>query len=345
MNIIIIPAYKPSMIVIDIVRNICKEGYQAIVVDDGSGEMYAPVFEKIKAIGGIVLTHDSNQGKGNAIKTALQYTMAHFNEEDIIATMDADGQHALKDVFHVVKKAQENRKSLILGVRDFSGKIPYRSKFGNKITKEVFYLGNKVKISDTQTGLRAFSYAMISVFCKITGNRYEYEMNVLSYCAENRIEILEVPIQTIYLDAKNSASHFRVLKDSILIYKDILKFTFSSAMSFLVDYFCFFIFFLVLQKIRHGILISNILARLLSAGFNYTLNANFVFRAEKRSIRSMLQYAALAIAILSMNNVILLGAINFFQIPPMASKIITELVLFILSFFIQHLFIFKKQKS
>lgn len=275
MNIIIIPAYKPSMIVIDIVRDICQEGYQTIVVDDGSGGTYAPVFEKIKTIGGVVLTHDSNQGKGNAIKTALRYIEAHFTEDDMIATMDADGQHAIRDVLHVVKEAQENTKSLVLGVRDFSGKIPFRSKFGNTITKEVFYLGNKVKISDTQTGLRAFSYSMISNFGKITGNRYEYEMNVLSYCAKNKIKIIEIPIQTIYLDVENSTSHFRVLKDSILIYKDIIKFTFSSAMSFLVDYFCFFLFFLVLRKLPHGVLISNVLARMLSAGFNYTVKKKY----------------------------------------------------------------------
>lgn len=345
MNIIIIPAYKPSMIVVDIVRDICKEGYQAVVVDDGSGTTYAPVFEKIQAVNGVVLTHSSNQGKGKAIKTALQYIESHFSEGDMVATMDADGQHALKDVFHVVKEAQKKKGSLVLGVRDFSGKIPFRSRFGNTITREVFYLGNKVKITDTQTGLRAFSYAMVSDFSKITGNRYEYEMNVLSYCAKNKIKITEVPIQTIYLDAENTASHFRVLKDSVLIYKDIIKFTFSSAMSFLVDYFCFFLFFLVFRTLPHGVLISNILARVLSAGFNYTLNAKFVFRTKKRNLKSLLQYAVLAIAILSMNNVILLSFIRFFQVPVMAAKIMTELVLFILSFCIQHLLIFRKQKS
>lgn len=346
MNIIIMPAYKPNILVTELVRDIALNENQAIVVDDGSGDNYKPIFDKIKSMGGIVLSHRYNRGKGNAIKTALHYVETCFSEDDIIVTMDADGQHALKDVFHVLEEAKRNRGSLILGVRNFSfGKVPLRSMIGNIITKEVFYLGNRIRIRDTQTGLRAFSYPMLSYFNEITGSRYEYEMNMLSYCAKNRIDIIEVPIQTIYLDDNNSTSHFRIIKDSILIYKDILKFTFSSAISFLLDYVSFILLFLLFKKVPNGILLSNIFARFISAIFNYTINVKFVFRTKESDLKSILKYAVLAISILSLNNVVLLSILTIFRLPALVSKILTELVLFLLSFLIQHLFIFKRHKS
>lgn len=82
---------------------------------------------------------------------------------------------------------------------------------------------HQVQDSDTQSGLRAFSSEMNREFCEVSGERYEYETEVLLYCVKQKIPIVEVPIETIYRDKENSTSHFRVIRDSFRIYKEFIK--------------------------------------------------------------------------------------------------------------------------
>lgn len=340
-DIIIIPAYCPSEVLLELVHSIDEKRYQVIVVDDGSGVQYASIFQQLP----LVLTHEKNLGKGCAIKTALRYIQGQ-NTEDVgsIATMDCDGQHTVEDVVRILDASRSNPGKLILGVRDFHGSIPWKSKIGNLFTRGIFWLDQKISLQDTQTGLRAFSMDRVQDFLQVTGSRYEYEMRVLFFCGENSIPIMEVPIQTIYHDKKNSGTHFRAVKDSVLIYKDMIKFTLSSMSSFVVDYILFGIFIILLKNIPEYILVSNVLARIISAAYNYLMNVKLVFKMEKPTIRSASQYFLLALFILCMNNIILSGILYITGIPAMAAKIITELILFIMSFIIQHTFIFKKRK-
>lgn len=341
-NIVIIPAYCPTDRLPQMVEAMDKERYQIIVVDDGSGPQYASIFQQLP----LVLTHSENQGKGCAIKTALCYIQDKFSGEQFpccIATMDCDGQHTIEDLGKVLECAKENPGKLILGARDFQGAVPWKSKLGNQVTRGIFRLTQKISLKDTQTGLRAFSSDLLPAFLQIPGNRYEYEMHVLMYCGKNEIPMMEVPIQTIYHDKKNTGTHFRAVRDSILVYKNVIKFTLSSLSSFVVDYLLFGLFLILLKRVPGYILVSNVLARFISAGYNYLVNAKLVFRMEKATVKSALQYFLLALFILCMNSILLSLILYVTGIPVMVAKMITELLLFAMSYSIQHIFIFKKQ--
>ncbi|MGB8452146.1 MAG: glycosyltransferase family 2 protein [Anaerocolumna sp.] len=193
------------------------------------------------------LNHEVNRGKGAAIKTALNYI--ENNESDIqgIVVLDADGQQRPEDALRLLDALHQNNSGLVLGVRQFSGKIPFRSLFGNTITKYIFRIISGKWVSDTQTGLRAFSKDLIPMLLKITGDRYEYEMNVLLKCAKNNILITEVTIATIYHDESNSCSHFRTIRDSVRIYSNLFAFSGTSFLSFLLDYILFFMLVQIYQ--------------------------------------------------------------------------------------------------
>lgn len=341
-DIIIIPAYCPSDTLPEMVESIDSERYQVIVVNDGSGPEYTEIFQQLP----MVLSHTDNMGKGYAIKTALRYIQEQLPDRASvggIATMDCDGQHTVEDVQKVLEAARENPGRLILGVRDFHGsKVPWKSKVGNLVTTWVFRWSQKIQLKDTQTGLRAFSLELLPPFLEISGNRYEYEMHVLMHCGKNKIPIVQIPIQTIYHDKKNTGTHFRAVRDSVLVYQDMIKFTLSSMSSFAVDYMLFGFFLILFQKVPNYILTSNILARLISAGYNYLVNAKLVFKMEKTTVKSAAQYFLLALFILCMNNIVLSLILYVTALPAMLAKIVTELVLFIMSYIVQHVFIFKK---
>ena len=345
MRAVIIPAYEPDDILIDIVESICyKPDFTVIVVDDGSGNKYEDIFSKIEDIS-IVIKHSENKGKGEGIKTGLKFINDNLAEVENIVIMDADGQHKVEDMERVIAMSENNKGALVIGSRTFSGKIPIKSKLGNKITKVVFEMASRVKVNDTQTGLRAFSRDLIPTFLDVLGSRYEYEMNMLFVCSKYKIPIVEVPIKTIYHDQDNSCSHFRKVKDSIRIYKEIIKFSMSSITSFFIDYILFVLLISILPNGYKFILISNVIARLVSGGANFYINEKVVFKKKSFNIKRLIEYIGLACMILFLNNIILIAYITYLSMPSEVAKIFTEVTLFIISFTVQNKFIFKKDKK
>ena len=206
-----------------------------------------------------LLIHDVNRGKGAALKTGLDFInnfMVIRGEEtqNVIVAVDADGQHLAIDALRAAHTAQGNPGTLVLGSRILNKKaaastgsqsadhasggrdhiadhasggntqpVPLRSRFGNAVTRQVFRLATGVPVYDTQTGLRAFTADLIPSLLAVSGDRYEYELNVLMDFAGRGIPIREIEIETVYLEG-NKSSHFDTVRDSYRIYKEIAKY-------------------------------------------------------------------------------------------------------------------------
>ena len=121
----------------------------------------------------------------------------------------------------------------------------------------------------------------------------------------------------------------------------LLRFCVSSFSAFLADYLLYSLMVLMLSDSAKMLLVSNITARIVSASFNYFMNRRFVFDAEK-SGKSALSYFLLALFILAMNNVVLEILTQKFYINAFAAKIITECIMFTVSWFVQSRLIFRK---
>ena len=114
----------------------------------------------------------------------------------------------------------------------------------------------------------------------------------------------------------------------------------SSMLSALVDYTLFMIFLSIIgQKL---IILCNVLARIISATFNYFVNKRLVFKSHGNTLKSLLKYAILAACILIANSLILYVLTNLLSIAAWLSKIIVEILLFSISYIIQKRFIFNK---
>lgn len=182
-RIVIIPALNPDDRLREIVERNWELENEVILVNDGSEEKYDRLFSDLgeKCI---VLRHNENQGKGAAIKTALKYIQEELWGYSVIGIMDADGQHLPDDMEKILMKAVSEPQALILGSRTFDKAVPWKSRIGNRITSRVFRMIAGVEVSDTQTGLRAFSEDLLDFMLNIPGERYEYETNMLMACAK-----------------------------------------------------------------------------------------------------------------------------------------------------------------
>jgi len=342
-QIALIPAYQPADTLINLVIRLNDAHFQVILVDDGSGENYRRIFSAAKRFAD-VLIHEENKGKGRALKTGLSYIKRHWPDNAVVVTLDADGQHSVEDAVHVAEAASKVKGALVLGCRRFSGEVPKRSRFGNTVTRFVYRAVTGTSVSDTQTGLRAFSTGLIPFMLNVEGDRYEYEMNVLLKCARKKVPIKEVEIATIYID-NNEGSHFSTFRDSLIIYRDILKFAASSITGFAVDYGIYSLMIAATGTlgVALSVPLSNVSARIVSSGVNYTLNRRFVFNSRERVSKTATQYFALAACILVGNTALLSFLIGELRVNEYAAKVLTEIIFFTVSWLVQKTLIFKKR--
>lgn len=220
---VIIPSYEPNESLTKLVENLVQKNFKSIVVvDDGSGKDYQGIFDSIKELGTTVIQHKSNMGKGAALKTAFKYCLENIEGLIGCVTADSDGQHSIECIGKCIQALADHPASLVMGSRDFTlPGIPKASIIGNMNTNKIIrYLYGK-DMSDTQTGLRGIPKKLMEECLAIKFDRFEFEIRMLTLALDSSLEVVDVPIQTIYDSEKNHATHFRPIKDTIKIYRAI----------------------------------------------------------------------------------------------------------------------------
>jgi glycosyltransferase involved in cell wall biosynthesis len=337
---ILIPAYQPNDNLVSLIKSLRKNRskQRIIVVDDGSDADKQIIFSKIQVFNIELLRHEKNKGKGEALKTGFQHWLATSQPKELgIVTADADGQHLPQDILRLSTAFMQKPSDLYLGKRTFNKAfIPWRSRFGNKLTKYILRLFSKAILEDTQTGLRVIPRKLLLPLLNSNARGYEFELEMLLIAEDQQINIQEIPIETIYLD-HNRSSHFNPLIDSIKIYFVFIRFAAISLISAAIDFALFFLIYWLKKNIFLGVL----LGRILSATFNFKLNQHLAFKSENRCLPAALKYTVLA-SFLGLIAYSLIKFIHGFGVNVYSSKIIAEIALFILSFTIQRFFIFNK---
>ena len=219
----VIPCYNPPEVFSNIILELYSMGVRdVIIIDDGSNNKR--IFSIANKKGYTVIEHNTNKGKGEAIKSGIRYYRKHFiNKYKGIVLIDCDGQHRVWDMDKVGQEMIHSDK-FTMGVRNFNiDGVPFRNKIGNKITSLVFKWMFGVYIKDTQTGLRGVPNRLIDTVLRIDGERYEYEINMLIDIVKMKEEIKEVEIETVYDNNGKRYSYFNPFKDSYRIYKEMIK--------------------------------------------------------------------------------------------------------------------------
>lgn len=347
---IVIPSYEPDEKLIRLLGELRDAGFANIVlVDDGSGPAYGHFFEEAEKVYGCrVLQHAVNQGKGRALKTAFNFCLKEFPQMPGVVTADSDGQHTPACIFSCAAMLAGHPEALVLGCRCFDGKeVPARSEFGNKCTRIVMKYLTGITVSDTQTGLRGIPADFMRQLLKVSGERFEFETNMLLETKKRNIPIVEVPIQTIYIE-ENRTSHFNPIKDSVKIYMIFGKFLFSSLSSSVVDLVLFSVFCYLFKQMEWGrisyITAATISARVLSAFYNYSLNYKVVFQSESSVKTSLPRYVLLAIVQMGLSAFLVNRLYPCFGGAEVLVKVPVDVFLFFISFAVQREFVYSEKR-
>ena len=363
---VVLPSLDPDGKLLKVVDGLINQGFCHIVlVNDGSKPENIHYFETAAQHPQVILLHHpENKGKGAALKTAFSWVLEHYPDCEGVITVDGDDQHHPQDTAACVENMR-NTGHLTLGVRDFDQEdVPARSRFGNKTTSLVFKFFVGMTISDTQTGLRAIPKKDLPLMVAISGDRFEYETNMLLAIKKENLAFDEVKIRTVYIE-ENQSSHFRVFRDSWRIYKLILahffRYTAVSLLSALLDNGIYalltWLLGVVFGKSAVALLgisltaICTICARTVSSLFNFFMNKKVVFRTEVSTKTALIRYYALAIPIALGQILLTQGVYTLLQIGSgqvfLRSLVyaIVMVALYLVSFLVQQRWVFAKEKS
>jgi len=190
---IAIPAYNEGENIGEVIGNIPDDlpvDKEVIVIDDGSEDNTAEVAMEM---GAKVISFPANRGLVSAFNKGIEFALS--NGADLIVNMDADGQHNPKDIKKLIQPLLANKADIVIGSR-FLGdyKHPSRTKhFGNKAFSFVISILTHQKLTDTQSGFRAFTREVAETLEIKKG--YTYTQQMVVQAAYNNFKIVEVPIE------------------------------------------------------------------------------------------------------------------------------------------------------
>ncbi|RZF60134.1 DUF2062 domain-containing protein [Sphingobacterium corticibacterium] len=206
--VVIIPTYNNEKTLTRVLDGVLQYTPHVILVNDGSTDTTPTILHQYPEIEIITSTH--NQGKGMALRKGIKRARdRHF---DYAITIDSDGQHYPSDIpVFVDAIAKATCPVLLIGSRNMShDSVPRKSSFGNKFSNFWFWLETGVKLTDTQSGFRAYPLRAISQ--KFYTRKFEFEIEIIVRAAWRGVDVKNVPVGVLY-DPDERVSHFRPFKD------------------------------------------------------------------------------------------------------------------------------------
>ena len=211
-----IPAYNEEKNIASIIVKLKKIADKIIVCNDGSTDSTSEIAE---SLGAIVINHPKNLGYGAGINSIFKKSK-EINS-DILVTFDADGQHQIEDIEKVITPIRNKEADIIIGSRFLDSaedEIPDYRKFGIRLITKITNSSLKNKITDSQSGFRAYSKDVISKL-NISDIGMGISTEILIKASSKNFKILEVPIKIIY--SGDTSTHNPVTHGSSVIISTI----------------------------------------------------------------------------------------------------------------------------
>ncbi|MCV0373529.1 MAG: glycosyltransferase family 2 protein [Nitrosarchaeum sp.] len=194
MKLACIPAYNEESKIANLVNMAKKYVDQVIVCDDGSTDDTAQLAKKS---GAVVISHKTNKGYGTAIISLFDY--ARENKADIMITLDGDGQHDPDQIPLLLDTLTRHNVDVVIGSRflDNNTEAPGYRKRGIKIITSAANYGTDLKVSDSQSGFRAYSKNAIDAIHP-TEEGMSVSTEILLKVSNKGLSLAEVPITVSY---------------------------------------------------------------------------------------------------------------------------------------------------
>tara|TARA_B100000530_G_scaffold73724_1_gene43530 strand:+ start:3842 stop:4732 length:891 start_codon:yes stop_codon:yes gene_type:complete len=215
-----IPAFNEEKNIAAIIIGLKKITDKIIVCNDGSTDSTGEI---AKELGAIVINHEKNLGYGAGIKSI--FLKAKEMKSEMLVTVDADGQHDVRDITKIVTPIQEDKAEIVIGSRFLEKveNIPEYRKFGIKLITKVTNLSLSQSLTDSQSGFRAYSKKVLEKLV-LSDKGMGISTEILIKANNFNFRIGEVPIKVSYegeTSTENPVSHGTSVLFSTIKYTSI----------------------------------------------------------------------------------------------------------------------------
>ncbi len=215
-TLVIIPAYQVAPYLKNVIDEAKKYLEDILVVDDGSSDGSG---ELARDCGVIVITHETNRGKGAALKTGFDYAIRH--DYEAVITLDGDGQHDPKYIPGFFKTHDKTRAGLIIGSRVHDkADMSFPRRCSNFLTSRILSYLLHTRIEDSQSGLRLITVPLLKRV-RLKSDRYQLETELIIRAIQNGFKIRFTPIKVVY--GKNFPSQINHMADTFRWIKMVLE--------------------------------------------------------------------------------------------------------------------------
>ncbi len=194
MKLVCIPAYNEERKIKEVVKKSLPYVDKVIVCDDGSTDKTAALAEKA---GATVISHETNLGYGAAISTLFDYSRK--NNAAIMVTLDGDGQHNPDQIPDLINVILKHNVDVVIGSRSLRDDkdLPSYRRTGIKIITSTINSATNLKVTDSQSGFRAYSKVAIDLIHP-TESGMAVSTEILVKISDNGLSMAEVPITVSY---------------------------------------------------------------------------------------------------------------------------------------------------
>jgi len=212
-----IPAYNEESHIENLVQSAKYHVDSVLVCDDGSTDDTAKL--AIKA-GATVISHKTNKGYGAAIISLFEY--ARSNNAEIMITFDGDGQHNPDQIPLLIDTLTQHNVDVVIGSRflNQNTEAPGYRKRGIKIITSAVNYGTDLKVSDSQSGFRAYSKNAIDAI-NPTEKGMSVSTEILLKISNKGLSLAEVPITVSYGD---DTSEHNPVSHGISVFANTIKY-------------------------------------------------------------------------------------------------------------------------
>ena len=210
-----IPCFNEERCIGSVVLKTKKFVSSVVVIDDGSTDATAEVAAEA---GATVYQHGQNRGYGAAVRNAL--SKGRELGADVLVIIDGDGQHDPKDIPKLVKPLIDGEADVVIGSRFLgeSKRPPFYRRLGLRVLTAITNLGSGQRISDSQSGFRAYSSKALNAL-NLTEDGMSVSSEMQFAISKSGLKVAEVPIDVSYFDKakRNPLGHGAEVLSRVLV--------------------------------------------------------------------------------------------------------------------------------
>jgi glycosyltransferase involved in cell wall biosynthesis len=212
----LVPALDGAATIGDVVRGALRRLDCVLVVDDGSTDATAA---EARAAGAELLSHGENLGKGAALVSGLRYLRERGFTHAV--SLDADGQHLPDEIPNLVEESEAHPQALVCGARQIETEVAPIKRLGNEFANLWVRIATGRDLGDTQCGFRVYPIGA-TLGLGSTGQRFDFETEVLIRAVRAGIEVRSVPIRVYYPPPEVRVSHYDKVWDTLRIIEAVV---------------------------------------------------------------------------------------------------------------------------